>query len=63
MTKVHSPPRIEVVKYVTRTNGDPEPVTIKTKQAKLSDFIDKDEERAEDLMAKYGLPPCLKKDE
>ncbi|MFB6161139.1 MAG: hypothetical protein ABEJ61_08185 [Haloferacaceae archaeon] len=37
------PPKIEVVEYAIYTNGDPEPVTVKTKQvetkqAKLSDF-------------------------
>lgn len=41
MTRGYSPPRVEVVEYVIRTNGDPEPVTVKTvetEQAKLSDF-------------------------
>jgi len=69
MTKVHSPPRIEVVEYVIYTNGDREPVTVRakmveTEQAKLTDFTDdtgKGED--EDPIKKYGLPPCLKKEE
>lgn len=69
MTKGYSPPRIEVVEYVIYTNGDPEPATVKTKmveteQAKLSDFTDDTGEgEDEDPIKKYGLPPCLKKED
>jgi hypothetical protein len=68
MTRGYSPPRVEVVEYVIRTNGDPEPVTVKTKtveteQAKLSDFTgDTGEGEEKDPIKKYGLPPCLKKE-
>lgn len=60
MTRGYSPPRVEVVEYVIRTNGDPEPTTVKTKmveteQAKLSDFTESDTQSG------VYIPPCLKK--
>lgn len=60
MTRGYSPPRVEVVEYVIRTNGDPEPVTVKTKmmeteQAKLSDFTESDTQSG------VYIPACLKK--
>ena len=68
MTRGYSPPRVEVVKYTIRTNGDPEPVMVKTEmveteQAKLSDFTDDSEENPEEKTTKYGFPPCLKTDD
>ncbi|ELZ85765.1 hypothetical protein C453_08118 [Haloferax elongans ATCC BAA-1513] len=60
MTRGYSPPRVEVVKYAIRTNGDPEPVMVKTEmveteQAKLSDFTESD------TQSEVYIPPCLKK--